>query len=126
MTMGNEIVDKAVEPHKRAESFGRGGSSRGADAGFVVPDQVPDIAIDGFEGALTVNGLLRLNLVRFRLLPGVGKTVREVIATLTMSGSTANSFAVGLLDALNRHGMLAEENPAGAQSEARTAPEVVK
>src|SRR5262249_20168417 len=91
----------------RGESFARGVKRQGSEAEFVVPDQVPDIAIDGFEGALGINGLLRLNLVRFRFVPGDEKSVREVIATLTMSSVTANAFAVALLDALNKQGMLA-------------------
>lgn len=106
--MTTETADKTVESFTRAESFGRGAKTRGAEAAFVTPDQVPDMAIDGFEGALSVNGLLRLNLVRFRMVPNGGKTVREIVGTLTMSSATANSFAVALLDALKKQGMLAE------------------
>ena len=115
--MNYEVADRPVK------SFGRGAvKTRGADTAFVVPDRVPDLAVDGFEGALVVNGLLRLNLIRFRAVPG-GKTVREVVSTLTMSATTANSFAVALVDALNKHGALADDVAVAVKAAGRALPE---
>jgi hypothetical protein len=115
--MTYEVADRP------AESFGRTAPrTRGADTAFVIPDQVPDLAVDGFEGALVVNGLLRLNLVRFRAVPG-GKAVREVVTTLTMSATTANAFAVALVDALNKHGALADDVSVAIKAVGRAMPE---
>jgi hypothetical protein len=80
----------------------------GRDAKFVIPEVIPDIAIDGFEGAIGVNGIIRINLVRFRGNPGTSEIVREVVSTLSMSSATANSFLSAFATALAQHGMLGD------------------
>jgi hypothetical protein len=81
---------------------------KGVDAEFVSPDSPPDICIDGMEGAIGVNGVLRLTLVRFRYDPNRAASVREVVATLSMSQETANLFAIGLVATLEQHGMASQ------------------
>lgn len=82
---------------------------KGTEAAFNVPPNVPDILIDGVEGALGINGVLRVNLVRFRLDPTQNSGIRDVVATLSMSKDTANAVLKALARILSTQGMLASD-----------------
>lgn len=65
----------------------------------------PDLAIDGFQGTVNVNGMVRLTLYRVRYDPLKEDAVRDIVGTLSMTEKAAASFSLALADALDQHGI---------------------
>ena len=67
---------------------------------IIVPENVPDIFVDGYLGMLAINGAVRFNLFRVVGDPDTKTTSRHVVSTLTMTDQGLAAFYKALGDML--------------------------
>lgn len=93
-----------------------------ADLPIYGSETAPFIYIDGYRGAASGNGAVRLRLIRTRVVEGElpeGGAVHEVVGHLAMSYSCliATHIALGqLIESLRAQGELVEAPPAEQQT----------
>lgn len=80
-----------------APQTGEALSEEGPFKGFT---EAPDLLVDGFQGVIMRNGIVRLNLFTINIDPNDFSTYRKVVATLSMSLPTYVQIHAAMTDML--------------------------